>query len=156
MNIYEIYQSYQSSLIAFAFSLCRQTELAEDLVQQAYLKALENDELLKQLHPMQIKGWFYTTIKRGFIDGYRKEKRLVYLDENFDMADDYKLEDHLLSMDLMKVLPEDLKTLVRLRYLEGYNSQEIGKMVELNPSTVRSKLKKALGLMKNYYRENTI
>lgn len=156
MNIYEIYQSYQSSLIAFAFSLCRQTEMAEDLVQQAYLKALENDDLLKQLHPMQIKGWFYTTIKRGFIDGYRKQKRLVYLDEDFDMADDYKLEDHLLSMDLMKVLEEDLQTLVRLRYLEGYNSKEIGKILKLNPSTVRSKLKKALGLMKKHYRENTI
>jgi RNA polymerase sigma-70 factor (ECF subfamily) len=151
MNIYEIYEKYQKDFMFFAFSLCRQTEGAEDLVQQAYLKALENNGLLDQLHAMQVKGWFYTTIKRQFIDTYRKQKKIVFIDEYFEVADDSVLEDHLLSMDLLKVLPEGLREMVKLRYLQGYNSQEIGKLLAINPSTVRSKLKKAVALMKTNY-----
>ena len=149
MKIYEIYETYQSDLLRFARSLSQQREDAEDLVQQAYIKALEQHELFEQMHPMQIRGWLFTTVKRLYIDQYRKNKKLVHLTEAFEMGYDAYVDDRLVTSDLLMKLPENLRAIVSLRYISGYNSTEIGKYLSLNPSTVRSRL----SLATEYLRE---
>ena len=148
MKIYQIYETYQEQLIRYAFSLSRQWEDAEDLAQQAYIKALEQYEMFEQMHPMQIRGWLYTTVKRLYIDQYRKQKRLVHLAEDYKMGYEAFIEDHLVTSDLLMRLPENLRTVVALRYISGYNSTEIGEQLSMKPSTVRSRLSQAIEFLR--------
>jgi len=148
MKLYQIYEAYQSDLLKYAYSLSRQWEDAEDYVQQAYLKALEQYELFEQMHPMQIRGWFYTTIKRHFIDQYRKQKKVILQDETIEFPYDAFIESHLMTSDLLERLPESYRAVMYLRYIQGYNSTEIGSRLGLNPSTVRSRLSHATGILK--------
>lgn len=153
MKLYQIYQTYQSDLLKYAFSLSRQWEDAEDFVQQAYLKALEQYELFEQMHEMQIRGWLYTTIKRLFIDAYRKDKRIMLQDETYDLPYDAFIESHLITADLLERLPESCRAVMYLRYVEDYNSTEIGNLLGLNPSTVRSRLSQSTGLLRTFLKE---
>ena len=148
MQLYQIYETYQMDLLRYASSLCRHREDAEDLVQQAYVKALDQCDLFEQMHPMQIKGWLLTTIRTTFIDHFRREKRKGYFDEEVEVPYEANIEDHLITSDLLGQLPETLRVVLVLRYLEGYSSVEIGKLLSLNPSTVRSRLSQAINQLK--------
>ena len=44
---------------------------------------------------------------------------------------------------LLAALPEEERRLFRMRYLEGYNSSELGAMFGMPPATVRMRLSSA-------------
>ena len=46
-------------------------------------------------------------------------------------------------MQLLARLPETERVLIVMRYLQGYNSTQIGQILELPPGTVRTKLASA-------------
>ena len=54
------------------------------------------------------------------------------------------IDDTLITADLLETLQVPLRTVVILRYLHDYNSMEIGEILGLNASTVRSRLSQAL------------
>lgn len=142
MELYAIYERYQRDLIRFATSLTHSKEPAEDLVQQAYLKALDFLELLETMHPEQIKGWFFTTIKRLFIDSYRRQKRFCDMPENEMACDSFEgqLIDKLAVQEALGYLSDEHRELVVLRYLSGYSAAKIAQILHRNPSTIRSSL----------------
>lgn len=85
-----------------------------------------------------------------------KQKRKEYVDRSEEITleesaeistsgnvEDNYIENVYLKEQLMS-LNEDERTIVLLSALYGYNSKEIGKIMHLNNSTVRSKQKRAL------------
>ena len=149
MQLYEIYENYQVDLLRYAQSLCRRKEDAEDLLQQAYLKALQNMDGFRGAHPLQVKGWLIRTIKNQYVDNYRRQKRFGDYEEAPEPAFEAYIDDTLITADLLETLPVHLRTPVILRYLHDYNSHEIGEILGLNASTVRSRLSQALIQLRN-------
>lgn len=161
MELYQIYEQYQGDFTRFAKSLTHQEASAEDLVQQSYLKALDHLELLEVLHPNQVKGWFFSTIKRLYIDEWRSHGRREVHDgaAAFEImsgavegvpGDSQWLETVTVRMALEAVTPEQRKLLM-LKYAHGYSSQEIGQAMGINPSTVRNQLARAKMAFMAYY-----
>jgi len=101
------------------------------------------------MNEYQIKGWFFTTIKNKNIDFIRKQKRLTYMDEieRHESIDNF--EDEVLIKELIECLPEANKKVVSLKYLMNLNSTEIGKVLGLSPSTVRSRLSTSMKILKS-------
>ncbi|MCD4714031.1 MAG: RNA polymerase sigma factor [Clostridiales bacterium] len=153
MQLFEIYRNYQSDFARFARSLTNHRESAEDLVQSAYLKSLDQVELFDTMHPEQIKAWFFTTIKRTFIDDYRKQKRIVLYDEFAENEAPETLEADFALKSALEDLPESTRKLVTMRYVMGYNSNEIAEITGTNPSTVRSRLSLATKQLQDALRE---
>ncbi|CAN5450955.1 hypothetical protein BH10BAC1_BH10BAC1_16950 [soil metagenome] len=54
----------------FAYSLTSNTEEAQDLVQETFLKALKYRD--KFADASNLKAWLYTILKNTFINGYRR------------------------------------------------------------------------------------
>ena len=54
-------------------------------------------------------------------------------------------------MEALEDLPEDSRLLVELRYLGGYNSQEIAKLLGMKPGTVRYRLHRAIKSLKEEF-----
>jgi len=46
----------------------------------------------------------------------------------------------VIVMQLLNQLPDEERTLFLMRYMQGYNSTELGEMFDLPPSTVRARL----------------
>ncbi|HEY8363307.1 MAG TPA: RNA polymerase sigma factor [Tissierellaceae bacterium] len=150
MNLYTVYEKYHNDFLSFAKSLTKDYDEAFDLVQDAYLSAMEREEMFQYMNEYQIKGWFFTTIKNKNIDNIRKRKRLDYQWEFNLLSEEDNFEEKIAIESLLEKLPSDLKDVVVLRYIMNLNSTEIGEKLKIPPSTVRSRLSKALKILKNY------
>lgn len=150
MNIYLVYEKYHNDFLAFAKSLTKDYNEAFDLVQDAYVAALEREEMFKVMNEYQIKGWFFTTIKNKNIDNIRKRSRLNYQWEVDIFTREDSFEEQVVMESLLEKLPQNLRNAVVLRYKMNLNSTEIGEKLNLPPSTVRSQLSKALKTLKEY------
>ncbi len=146
----ELYSTVYKELYRFAFCMMRQSHDAEDAVSEAVILAYENIQSLRKEEAFV--AWIFqitaNVCKHKLKDKNRTE---VELTENQKLYE----EDRELQMDIHNALlglDEEERCIVAMSALEGYNSVEIGKMMNMNPSTVRSKRKRAIeklgGIMK--------
>ncbi|HHU30561.1 MAG: RNA polymerase sigma factor [Bacillota bacterium] len=150
--IAELYKDFYDQLLWFCLNLSNNNRpLAEDIVQETFMRALEKAHVLNGLKKVQCRAWLYKTAKNVFIDWMRRaavkpEKHLYY-----SVEDD--LSEVMVRM-LCNELPAQEAALFWLRHMEGYNSTELGEMFNLAPSTVRTKLACARGRLVKLYFES--
>lgn len=141
--IEELYDICQKELLKWCSAMTRDPLTAEDLVQEAFLRALTNAEMLESLRPQQRKAWLYRTVKNLYLDRYRRASFEVILDdlpENGQETQEYaKVE----ADQLLFLLPPKERILFVMRYFQGYNAAELGKIFAMPPATVRSCLSRA-------------
>lgn len=147
----ELYEAHFSELIAFGTTMSGSRELAEDLVQETFVRGLMNEELLEDLSFSKRRAWLYRTLKNLFFDRYRRaalENQYVQ-----GLQPDNPAEEGLQEVEnaliLQSITPED-RTLFQLRYFEGYTAQEIGKMLDIPPGTIRSRLSRCRKYLKEH------
>lgn len=151
----EIYEKYYPELLRWCLAACRDKELAEDLVQETFLKALRNADTVEDLGPSQCRAWLYRTMKNLLYDRYRRalleagylqqiEEDATYLDPGIQQTE--------MKLILQKLTPED-RMLFTLRYMEDYNASEISEMLHMNAGTIRAKLFRCRKKLKNMMEE---
>jgi len=149
--IESLYSKYYSELLNYCTSLSHDPALSEDVVQECFLRALSNLDVLNELSEPQCRAWLYRTVKNIFIDHVRRLAKQPLSDEEHFSEDDYSR----LAVELMCChLPEDERSLFLLRYIEGYNSTELGEMFDLSPSTVRARLASARSRLRKILTQN--
>lgn len=149
MGIEQFYQKHKDKLIGYACAFCHDYELAEDAVQESFIKAITRSNTFKGRSEPELLSWFYVVIKRQLLDHSRKKWRTEpYMESIHDKECRNQLDSDLEFKEALKSLPDPLSTSVWLRYYLGYNSKEIGEALGVNDATVRSRLKKARELLK--------
>lgn len=148
MKVYSVYKKYNKDFIAYAKSITGNKDIAFDLVQDAYVRALENENIFLNMNEYQIKGWFFTVIKNKNIDFIRKENKVVLFDNDVPEEEIKSFEEEVVMKNLLESLPEKNKQILRLKFNMNLNSNEIGKILGMSPSTVRSRLSASLKLLK--------
>lgn len=138
----ELYSIVYEELYRFAFCMMRQSHDAEDAVSEAVVLAYENIQSLRKEEAF--RSWIFqitaNVCKRKLKDKSRLE---VELTENQRLYE----EDRELQLDIHNALfelDEEERCIVAMSALGGYNSVEIGTMMNLNSNTVRSKRKRAI------------
>ena len=143
--IQDLYERHFEELRRYCLQLSRSGDVAFDLVQETFLKALEREELLLSLSAEQQRAWLYKAARNLFLDGVRRSallqrKQNLLLDEEEQMESGFsRTETELLLLRL----PAEDRTLFRLRYLEGYSAVELAEMFNMPPATVRTRLLRA-------------
>lgn len=143
MNVYSVYHEFHQDFVRFAISLCHQRQLAEDLVQESYLKAIDQEQLFEVLNSHQTKAWFFMTIKRNYIDYHRRKQLEInhFMQSKMDeMCTSPHYNDNILLKNALNSLCQDDLKLFLLRYNHGYNASELSEMLGQNPSTIRGRL----------------
>ncbi len=139
-----IFDKYNKDFLKFATSITRSKERAMDLVQDAYVSSLENEEIFNYMNEYQIKGWFFATIKNKNIDNIRKRNKLVFIEDVSMIEDSESFEEAVIIRELINRLPKKQRQVVQLKYHMNLNSTEIGQVLGISPSTVRSRLSVAI------------
>lgn len=115
--------------------------MAEDLVQETFLRALTHTGDLQDLSSEQRRAWLYRTAQRLYIDHIRKAARETDSDpadlEFTPFQEDFSVP---AVGQLVSRLPPEEQAIFTLRYFEGYNATELGEIFSLPPTTVRSRL----------------
>ncbi|MFW5886276.1 MAG: RNA polymerase sigma factor [Bacteroidota bacterium] len=141
--------SLEKNLKRFAKSLTNDEDEAKDLVQETYLKALDNKSKFRE--DINLKGWIFTIMRNIYINKYRRTlirntnldstKDLYYLnrvqnDGIFDPSEFCNLQEINEKIDHLE---SKFRTPLKM-YLTGYKYDEIAQKLDLNLGTVKSRL----------------
>lgn len=69
----ELYKKYSKFIYIYLYSLCKDTFLAEELVQETFYSAIKNSTKYKS-DSDNVKSWLYKIAKNKWIDYTRKQK----------------------------------------------------------------------------------
>jgi RNA polymerase sigma-70 factor (ECF subfamily) len=130
-------------------SFSRDEQIAQDAVAQAYTRALMNKRLLENMPEPAMKAWLYATARNVVVDMKRRDKRLIgFLDDDFAEERQIDLTEQVVVAGLLQKMPPSLREPVRMKFFEGLNATEIGEAMHLPAATVRSRIKRAIHLMR--------
>ncbi|SJZ59435.1 RNA polymerase sigma factor [Sediminibacterium ginsengisoli] len=142
---------YADNVFRFIVKNLRHEEDARDIVQTAFEKLWRNRE---NVESDKSKSYLFTVAYNQMIDHIRKAKR-IELKEDFQ--EDGRSQQQQQSgrmkkilMDALNRLNETQKSLVMLKDYEGYSYEEIGEIMDLNPSQVKVYLHRARLTLRNY------
>ena len=137
--IEELYKKYYEELINWCHSMTGNLYTAEELVHEAFLRAMLHEDTLSTLKEQQSRSWLYRTVKNLYVDRLRHGKKEIISNELSQPQIDSEELVRLEWEKLLETLPDLEGVIFSLRYLEGYNSKQIGDILLLSPGTVRSK-----------------
>lgn len=150
-----MYNQYADDIYRFLLVHVKDVQLAEDLTADTFVKAWKNIDKFDFKHS---RAWLYKIAQNTMHDYWRK-KKTINLDEGFDMVDDKpdhaeivdkKLEVRQLTRAMSR-LPSEMKSVVALRFMQGYSVKETAEALDLSQANVRviqyRALKKLKGIM---------
>ncbi len=143
-----LYAQYRGELVQWCETMTDDRHSAEDLVQEAFLRALENAALLTVLDEPRRRAWLYRTVKNLFVDRVRHGRFEALTDappEEARESEDYAAIEWRETLDSLE--PEE-REIFTLRYLGGYNASQLGERFGLPPGTVRARLSRARNRLK--------
>lgn len=140
--------SYEEPMRRFALSLTKNEEDAQDLLQETFLKVLQNADTYESSN---LKAWVCTIMKNTFINAYRRKQtaRLVR-DES---ADFYSLENsvsnpsdaadlHYSVSEIRQKIaekPEEQRIPFEMM-LDGYHYEEIAEKLDAPIGSIKSRI----------------
>lgn len=148
--------SHSERLNSFAIKFTRDVEEAKDLLQDTICRALINREKFND--GSNIQAWLFTIMRNIFINRYRRRMRGKKIFQPlWGGFQDYKTprsgdpaESRLRGKEILEAvhtLPAISQIPFRL-YLEGYQYQEIARIMDIAPGTIKSRIHAARKLLK--------
>lgn len=141
----------EDKLYRIAFSYSKNEDAALDIVQEAIVKSLNHINKLKKEE--YVKTWFYRILINECLQYIKKNKRIItYESQEIENKIEWNDDISINGIDMYKYiqnLNKKLRTVIILRYFEDMKIEEIAKITKTNISTVKSRLYKALEILKN-------
>lgn len=152
----ELYHLTDKTVFAFAMSILKNTQDAQDVMQETYLK------IKGGAHLYQPKGkplaWILTIVKNLSLMKIRSYKKFCEdsneeLKNLADTSNFMDTEDTLIMKSLLNTLTEEERQIIILHIVSGMKHIEIAKFLNLNLSTELSKYNRSLKKLKKILME---
>lgn len=150
-------KAYHGDIFRYAYWLCHDHAVAEDIVQETFLRAWKSlDSLIEQ---SKAKSWLITILRRENARRFeRKQFNLVDIDDH-QVVDDHaisteaNMEQQLIQRQMMK-LSEEYREPLLLQVVGGFSGEEISQILGLNKNTVMTRLFRARNQLKDNLETN--
>lgn len=157
-----MYDRYWNSLYRFVFVRTKDKEVSEELLQNLWIKILENTEMIQTDESESAKGYLLRHLHYRILDYYNSFKKApptLSIDE-FDIPAEIDTPDHeyfeileeneistLLSMidEVVSQLPTTEQQVYEMRIRRNMSVNETADALGISNKTVSNKLSKALG-----------
>ncbi|WP_257971442.1 sigma-70 family RNA polymerase sigma factor, partial [Vibrio parahaemolyticus] len=142
-------RGYHRDLYRYAYWLCKDKTIAEDLVQETCLRAWKSLDSLQD--EKAAKSWLITILRRENARRFeRKQFDLVDIDDygnDAKVSDDPHHQQEWLQAQIMRLDVEYREPLF-LQVIGGFSGEEIGDILDLNKNTVMTRLFRARNQLK--------
>lgn len=136
-----LYEMYHKELYLYIYSLCGNREVAEDILQEAFLKAILS---LPDGHT-NMRAWLYRVARNLYFNFAKMEKKKVDLSEAKEMpSTEPSMIEHIIASESRRLCFEALQSLkgakkevLILQYFGGLSQKEIAAILHLTPENVR-------------------
>lgn len=147
-----LYDNYSAALNGIIYRMVEDRELAEDILQEAFVKIWNNFSSY-DMSKGRLFTWMLNLTRNLTIDtlrskGYRKQAK-ISADENSvsNITDDSRMAERFDAMGLRKQLvnlkPEQ-RAIIDLAYFNGYTQDEISKEMGIPLGTVKTRMRSAI------------
>ena len=152
MDYWDIYQDYYERVKKFIFALVKDEWVADDLIQETFIKVQKNLNQLKD--EAKISSWIFRIAYNLCQDHFRKISQLskrehVPAEERQFLTEPLfqkEFEQHQMGaciQDKIRLLPESYQTVLVLFDLMEFNHQEIAEILDISVENVKVRLHRA-------------
>lgn len=152
--------AYSKDLFRYGYWLSRDREIAEDLVQETFLRAWRAIDSLNDAKA--VKSWLFTILRRENARRFEKKSaqaELTSLDD--DMLELFAVvEDKFANIDSMAVraalhdLPKKYSEPLVLQVIGGYSCDEIAEIMQIKSGAVMTRVFRARQKLRNLLEED--
>lgn len=159
MNIEEIWNDYGNLLRGFLLSRVKNSDDAEDLLQEILIKTHKNMGSLKD--PKKLKSWLFQIARNTLIDYYRKPYNSLSVESQLsERQEERPDEQEAMRQELsqcikpfIKNLPEKYGEVVDAIDIQGASQKELAKELGLSYSAVKSRAQRGRQKLKELFQE---
>lgn len=149
----ELYGRYAKAMLNISFRIVNDRALAEDILQESFLKAFKNISGFDQ--KASFGSWLKRIVVNGSIDELRKQKAIYQSIDDFDIVEEGPVDEpeyNSMDMEMIRkcigMLPEGYRVILTLFLLEDYTHKEIAEMVNISEGTSKSQYSRAKAKLK--------
>ncbi len=145
-------KALHGDLYRYAFWLCKEKQVAEDLVQETFLRAWRALDSLKD--EKAAKSWLITILRRENARRFERKRfdmseyEEATITDNHSASTEQQIENHWLR-DKIAALPEEYREPLVLQVIGGFSGEEIASLLSLNKNTVMTRLFRARNQLKD-------
>lgn len=133
-------------LFGYLVNTLRDKTLAEDILQNTWLKAISALPRFRQ-RGIGMSAWLFAIARNECREHWRKsghETPLDPLEHDLPSKPDTKIEEKFLAEQILSSLSEDDREILRLRYIADLSMRDMAHVLQLNFVTVRVRVHRAL------------
>jgi len=152
----QLYDKYYDCVYRYIFVSVKNKWNAEDIIATVFTKIYENNDKITDVEAS--KNWIFRIAHNTIIDFYRKNSKIIPIENFFDRGDeDFGYEDIVIKDEFNGVkkiidqLPEETRKMLYLRFYGGLKFREIAQAVDITESTVKSTISRAIKKIKKNY-----
>ena len=141
---------YSADLYRYAYWICHDPDIAQDLVQETCLRAWKSLDSL--LDDKSAKGWLFTILRRENARLFERKQHPLVDIESHEIADSSDLSrdmDSELLLRKIATLASEYKEPLLLQLIAGFSAEEIAEQLDLNKNTVLTRLFRAKNQLKS-------
>ncbi|PHQ59436.1 MAG: RNA polymerase subunit sigma-70 [Maribacter sp.] len=149
----KLYKQYSRGMFCVAMRFLKNTDDAEDVLQESFVKAFQRIHQFKG--EVTFGAWLKRIVINDSIDFLKSKRvRMVELDERYMHStedEDWIVEDSITLEEVKEAiekLPEKYKYVVMMYLVEGYDHSEISYVLDLTQNTCRTRLLRGKGHLK--------
>lgn len=147
----QIVEQHSGLFFHAAYRMCANSEEAEDIVQDAFLKLWDKPEAFRADKGAKFTTWFYRVVTNLAIDRTRRRKPQTHPDVLDYIADQKPLADEALEQNqkgdvleaAIQKLPERQKAALNLCFYEGLSNKEAAEILNVGVKGLESLLMRA-------------
>jgi RNA polymerase sigma-70 factor, ECF subfamily len=144
-----LFHEHGRAMLAYATQLTRDRAAAEDVVQEALVRAWRHADSLTN-GKGSVRGWLLTVVRNIVTDQFRRRnaRALEVRDESMDVAVEEDRTDQVLNSivvaDALRLLSTEHRAVLEQIYLLGSTVSEAAEALGIPPGTVKSRTYYAL------------
>ncbi|WP_372944781.1 RNA polymerase sigma factor [Muriicola sp.] len=153
-----LYRQYCDGMFCVAMRFVRERDDAEDLVQEAFIKAFRKIQQFRG--EVTFGAWLKRIVVNKCLDFLKsKRERLISIEEHeLQLAEepDWTVEREVSVdgvLEAMERLPEKYREVLQLYLLEGYDHKEIAEILHMTPVASRTRLMRGKEYLRTYLNE---
>lgn len=141
------FRLHQTALRRFLYSMVRDQAQADDLLQDTFLEACRTPDRLAEADDP--RAWLFAVARRRALNAHRSTARFRAAVERFAGRREEHEQTFTPSADedaalaLLDVLDPATRSLAILRWVHGFEAQELAELSGRNPAAVRKQLERA-------------
>lgn len=160
---------HQQSLFSYIFYISRNRDLAEDVFQETFIKAITTIKQGKYVESGKFKAWISRIAHNLIFDHFRREQKekMLYNDDfeydlfnNSSLSDD-NIETVMVKSQVMKDvrrlinhLPDVQREVLTMRYFEDLSFKEIAERTGVSINTALGRMRYAIINMRKIAKDN--